>query len=612
MAVKRKAIGPGQFTGESTDTKPTRTLFKAGSTKHNPGDGATFYELDTGIMYITGDGETWVEKDTIVRLETVFGEPTLSSEGNGKAEWDRGTDLLGTNQKGTTGWVAKLTGGVQSGYDDAASVVIPVNELPVPYFTSALWTYYLHNDQAHGCNIGIHVHDPTDNDKRADINQSGAAIGLEKDEGWNAHELNVDTGSQFFYFAENEGSPGLTEGSDNLYSWAQFQADAVFSTWTIYKITINQGYYTGGGVFGDAIIGDIKLNGLTISLKPSKEQMWYSDHLIKNDIPISTSIYTPRRIHVTPVFTNYITVDGQGIGHLIKKANHGLDNQIGYAAMLGSTGAGTDVNTFAIPVNIPLNKIDTLTYLERMSNGVIKESLRGIYFRLDALRGGSYDPHDNTASDMYLGNDIQTITGSTDWTRVNPLSTTTFSLQRWHDRIATPDGTLDDSHYFTFDQYKATDIGDYYVKEIGIAYGGLAAGRYGILAGLCINGIEYIFDKPDNHIFKRYYTGSAGIASLAALLSPMTPFRLLSVSMHIDGVQGGASSFVLNLLSGGPHDTYFDVNLLTDDMYVPTTRTSLYVPFGEGYEFDAADEIDCVYTNTTSKNYGLIYTFEVL
>ena len=49
-----------KYIGASTDTKPTFTT-------HKILPGATFYEYDTGILYITYDGENWVEKDTVVR-----------------------------------------------------------------------------------------------------------------------------------------------------------------------------------------------------------------------------------------------------------------------------------------------------------------------------------------------------------------------------------------------------------------------------------------------------------------------------------------------------------------------------------------------------------------
>ena len=205
--------------------------------------------------------------------EWVFGEPTLFSQGNGTANWARAerTSVLPTDQKSTTGWLAKLYGGTQTGWDDAGSLYIPVNEMPLTKLSSAQWTYWMANTELFGCQIQIWVHDPTDNTKRGDIIQTGSAGLLSKSAGWNGHILNRDTGVQFFYYAENEGTPGLTEGSGNLYSLAQFQTDVVFSTWMIYRISFNNGFYNAGH-FGDMYVADVKINGEVIQLKPTVEE----------------------------------------------------------------------------------------------------------------------------------------------------------------------------------------------------------------------------------------------------------------------------------------------------------------------------------------------------
>ncbi len=205
--------------------------------------------------------------------EWVFGEPTLFSQGNGTADWARAerTSVLPTDQKSTTGWLAKLYGGNQTSWDDAGSLFIPVNEMPLTKLSSAQWTYWMANTELFGCQIQIWVHDPNDNTKRGDIIQTGSAGLLSKSAGWNGHILNKDTGVQFFYYAENEGTPGLTEGSGNLYSLAQFQADVVFSTWTIYRISLNNGFYNAGH-FGDMYVADVKINGEVIQLKPTVEE----------------------------------------------------------------------------------------------------------------------------------------------------------------------------------------------------------------------------------------------------------------------------------------------------------------------------------------------------
>jgi hypothetical protein len=56
MAVQ-KINAADKFIGLSTDTKP------------HARDGSTFYEKDTGAMYMTDDGGiTWFEKDVNARL----------------------------------------------------------------------------------------------------------------------------------------------------------------------------------------------------------------------------------------------------------------------------------------------------------------------------------------------------------------------------------------------------------------------------------------------------------------------------------------------------------------------------------------------------------------
>ena len=62
MTVKR-IVSPNRFIG-ATGEQPTEATIP----RVRVGD--TFYDKDTGILYITYDGTNWVEKDTIVRLET--------------------------------------------------------------------------------------------------------------------------------------------------------------------------------------------------------------------------------------------------------------------------------------------------------------------------------------------------------------------------------------------------------------------------------------------------------------------------------------------------------------------------------------------------------------
>jgi hypothetical protein len=211
---------------------------------------------------------TIMRDETAGALKTVptwtFGEPTLVAGNMGDAVWSK-PGISPYYQKSGTGWLANLYGGVQgTNGNDFASIRIPVNELPTPSFTEALWTYYMSAAEVYGVNMVIWLHDPSDNDKRVEVTQAPSHADLEKGAGWNAHELNTAT-TQFFYYGENVSGSDLTAGTQ--YTWAQFQGDKLFASWTIYRISLDYGYYTTG-TFDDVWIADIKLNGQVIPLKP--------------------------------------------------------------------------------------------------------------------------------------------------------------------------------------------------------------------------------------------------------------------------------------------------------------------------------------------------------
>ena len=195
-------------------------------------------------------------------LDPIFGEPSLAAVNNSDANWIRGV-VSPLDQKSPTGWLACLYGGVQTG-DDWARINIPVGELFVPDFKSALWSYYMTNAETMGVNMVVWIHDPNDNDKRAEVTQLANVTGIEKGSGWNAHELDTSV-TQFFFYGEGTTGTGLTAGTQ--YTWAQFQADAIFKTWTIYRITLEYGW-EASGTFEEAYVADIKLNGQVIRLKP--------------------------------------------------------------------------------------------------------------------------------------------------------------------------------------------------------------------------------------------------------------------------------------------------------------------------------------------------------
>ncbi len=69
-----------------------------------------------------------------------------------------------------------------------------------------------------------------------------------------------------FYYGENvPATTGLVSGTQ--YTWAQFQADALFSTWSIYRLSWDWGW-EASGTFESAYLAEIKVNGMYIPLQP--------------------------------------------------------------------------------------------------------------------------------------------------------------------------------------------------------------------------------------------------------------------------------------------------------------------------------------------------------
>lgn len=196
------------------------------------------------------------------RASWLYGKPVLRSAGSGRANWSASTELTQI-QKGS-GWSAELYGGVQSG-DDWAAVYIPVNDMPVPDFTEAYWSWYQTNTETMGLGIVIWVHDPYDFDNRAEVTQLGGASGLDKSSGQNSHEFDCTT-TQMFFYGENTTGTNLTAGTQ--YTWNQFRTDNLFSKWAIYRISFEWGW-EASGTFESAFLEEVRLQGINVPLKPS-------------------------------------------------------------------------------------------------------------------------------------------------------------------------------------------------------------------------------------------------------------------------------------------------------------------------------------------------------
>ncbi|KKM23426.1 hypothetical protein LCGC14_1615360, partial [marine sediment metagenome] len=77
MAVLQVARTANRWTGLSTDTKPTTVLFPG-----EVGNGSTFFETDTGLLYLTADGTTWVLKGFGAGVNEVTDTQAVAAAGN--------------------------------------------------------------------------------------------------------------------------------------------------------------------------------------------------------------------------------------------------------------------------------------------------------------------------------------------------------------------------------------------------------------------------------------------------------------------------------------------------------------------------------------------------
>lgn len=193
-----------------------------------------------------------------------FGEPTVAAANNSVAYWSRVMSDPKYHMSGTN-WKACLHGKLQTG-DDWAALVIPVNEIHVPDFKTALWSYVMTSAQSMGANIVFWVHDPRNFIYRAEITQDATNALVTKTSGRNAHVFNTAT-TQMFYYGEITGTPDTCPDAGTQYTWAQFQTDSVFRSYTIYKITIEMGW-EASGTFDRVWVGEVVLNGTNITLGP--------------------------------------------------------------------------------------------------------------------------------------------------------------------------------------------------------------------------------------------------------------------------------------------------------------------------------------------------------
>lgn len=320
--------------------------------------------------------------------------------------------------------------------------------------------------------------------------------------------------------------------------------------------------------------------------------------------PIIDAVHRARRIEVHPQFLQV----GAGEARLVKGYDAiGQFVTGGYGVQLVIHGA-SDIAAVSFPLNIRLRDIDRIQTLEKSSHAIPYCHLRNIAFTID-LSGSGY--FSETIYDRELWNDSPNYSGSTTWKLTNPLDEYRWTLRDGTFLpVATPDGTIASGAHTVFNAFKATDLGEYNVKNITFYYPGThytGETMWVMLGNWSINGVEYQVMPNEGQVFYKSYTGNAAIAALEAPLTPKCKFRLLKVEIHLNGDPAEADNFVVNLDAGD--DANYDTNLLTQDM---NGSTSLVKTFGKGFEFEADDVIDIVYDNATTKTYGLRYAYEIL
>lgn len=281
-----------------------------------------------------------------------FSEPTLMAAQNSDAVWSRAnaTETVASLQKGSTGWLANLYGGLQTNGRSFAAIYIPVNELPFSLFNTAHWTYWFSAAEEHGVNMVIWAHDPYAFEKRAEITQAPSGAGLAKASGWNVHELNPST-SQFWYYGEGVANTSITPTAGTQYTWAAFQNDECFSTWTIYRVSFEYGYYDAVTTFADAWVADIKLNNEQIPLKPDSSGTGRIGHRFftqsgSGDLTGALAPKTMFRLLSIDALCSAVPVAGEVI-KLTKDAWQGsLYDNIIFSSDMGASGVTSLYQTF--------------------------------------------------------------------------------------------------------------------------------------------------------------------------------------------------------------------------------------------------------------------------
>ena len=102
---------------------------------------------------------------------------------------------------------------------------------------------------------------------------------------------------------------------------------------------------------------------------------------------------------------------------------------------------------------------------------------------------------------------------------------------------------------------------------------------------------------------------ATGSGAISVSVAPGAIFRLLRVELKLASASTDSETFTVTMNAGDSAE--YDVVLHSENLTTGSI-TSLVVPFGVGYEFEADDSIDLAYTNTSALTYGLRVAYELL
>jgi hypothetical protein len=111
-----------------------------------------------------------------------------------------------------------------------------------------------------------------------------------------------------------------------------------------------------------------------------------------------------------------------------------------------------------------------------------------------------------------------------------------------------------------------------------------------------------------NELANVFFQPFTGAGAIAEALAPKQKFRLLRIEAHWDDAPSDSESFTVTL-DAGDGDTY-DALIDTVNPSVGSQTTLIFI-YGNGYEYEANDEIDIAYTNTGTDTISGRYVYEL-